>query len=271
MKADPAATGSHAKHAQGDANYVCALCHNGYTEALYANETHANKSINLIFSGSAAGTAYSQGNTHDVANGYGTCSAAACHGSTSPAWGTDFTGIDSCTRCHGTPTADPAPAYVVAPNLDAHQNHMNPASMYGYISSVGCNECHSVPGTALTAGHIADATPGIAEISFGPKARLNSVTPTYSAGTCSVYCHGVAMPEGTTDGANRTPSWGDAAYLTGVASHDCAQCHGYPPAGIGPHTNKGPNDCHNCHNNVNATGTGFTAGGIAAHIDGQIE
>jgi len=271
MDTDPAATGSHVQHAQGAANYNCALCHDGNTETTYANATHVNKSINLSFSGPAGGATYSQGNIHAVGDGYGSCSVAACHGSTpSPAWGTDFTGIDSCTRCHGTPTAGVAPDYAKAPNLGAHQNHMNPTAMAGYISpSLGCSECHVVPATVLAAGHITDATPGIAEINLSGRASLNGVSPTYGA-TCSVYCHGVAMPRGTTDGANRTPSWTDSGYITGVASHDCAQCHGYPPAGISAHIGKGPADCHTCHSNVNATGTGFTTGGLASHIDGIV-
>jgi len=274
MDTDAAATGSHVMHAQGAANYTCALCHNGNTETTYAAATHANKSINLSFSGPAGGATYSQGNIHAMANGFGTCSVAACHGSTpSPAWGTDFTGIDSCTRCHGTPTAGVAPDYAKAPNLGAHQNHMNPSAMLGYISSIGCSECHVIPATVLATGHITDATPGIAEIAFSGRASLNGVIPAYGA-TCSVYCHGVAMPRGNTDGANRTPSWGDTAYITGVASHDCAQCHGYPPMSTpnsaAVHAGKLPTDCHTCHSNVNTAGTGFTTGGLASHIDGIV-
>ena len=79
------------------------------------------------------------------------------------------------------------------------------------------------------------------------------------------------MPKGTTEGANRTPSWSDTGYLTGDPAHDCAQCHGFPPAAIAAHTGRGPGDCHLCHNSVNAAGDGFTVSGRALHINGIVD
>ena len=78
------------------------------------------------------------------------------------------------------------------------------------------------------------------------------------------------MPRGTTAGTDTSPAWIDVNYLTGVASNDCGKCHGYPPMAISAHTgNTAPTTCINCHNHVNAAGTGFTD--VAKHIDGILQ
>jgi len=119
------------------------------------------------------------------------------------------------------------------------------------------------------AGHIKDATPGTAELTFGELASLGAASPAYSNGECSsVYCHGGAMPGGSTDGADRTPEWNNTNYLNGSAANDCSRCHGYPPANA-LHTGKVPTDCIRCHDSgVNAAGTGFTD--ASTHINGTV-
>ncbi|RJR19578.1 MAG: CxxxxCH/CxxCH domain-containing protein [Nitrospiraceae bacterium] len=264
-------SGSHSAHLLSDSVSGCADCHTGAANnaSTYDSTSHINAQIDVANSYTAGG---------DPGNGYGTCSAAACHGSGSPAWGTDFTGIDICTKCHGTPTATPAPNYAKAPPKDtagdtaatdaqvgAHQAHLQAT----LSNDIACSQCHTVPSAVSDAGHINDATPGTAELTFGALASYNSATPAYAAGECStVYCHGGAMPGGTTDGADRTPEWNNTNYLTGVAANDCSRCHGYPPANA-LHSGKLPTDCIRCHDTgVNAAGTGFTD--ASTHINGVV-
>ncbi|RJQ43512.1 MAG: CxxxxCH/CxxCH domain-containing protein [Nitrospiraceae bacterium] len=265
-------SGSHAAHLGTTGVNGCSDCHTGAANdaSSYNYSNHVNKSIDVANS-------YTKGGT--PGNGYGTCSAAACHGNSSPTWGTDFTGIDGCTKCHGTPTASPAPAYTQAPPTDtagdsaatdaqvgAHRAHLQST----ISSNVACSECHIVPAIVSAAGHINDATPGTAELIFGALASSNSATPSYSGGQCSnVYCHGGAMPKGTTNGADRTPIWNNTNYLTGNAANDCSRCHGYPPSSLAVHSGKGATDCIICHNaGVNASGTGFTD--PSSHINGTV-
>jgi predicted CxxxxCH...CXXCH cytochrome family protein len=77
------------------------------------------------------------------------------------------------------------------------------------------------------------------------------------------------MPRGTTEGSNRTPAWNDSNYLNGDSNHDCAQCHGYPPLAILAHTGATPTTCTNCHEHVNAAGTGFDDPSL--HINGILD
>ncbi len=264
-------SGSHAAHLGTTGIDGCADCHTGAANdaSLYNSTSHIDGQISVANSYTAGG---------DPGNGYGTCSVAACHGSGSPTWGTDFSGIDTCTRCHGTPTASPAQDYVKAPPQDtagdsaatdaqvgAHQAHLQSS----LANDIACSECHTVPSAVSDAEHIQDATPGTAELNFGALASQGAASPVYFNGECSsVYCHGGAMPGGSTDGADRTPEWNNTSYLIGVAANDCSRCHGYPPANA-LHSGKVSTDCIRCHDSgVNAAGTGFTD--ASTHINGTV-
>ena len=270
------ASGSHTPHL--NLTYDCLVCHNG---AGSGTIKHTDKNIDISFNALSGGSgAYSQ-SPNPPGNGYGTCSTTYCHGTTSPQWGTDFAGIDGCTRCHGTPTAGVAPDYAKAPPADtagnslntdkqvgAHQAHLRAAS--NISNPIACSECHIVPATVTAAGHIDSSLPS--ELTFGSLAKVNGLSPVYDFGTgqcATTYCHGNAMPRGTTDGANKAPLWSDANYLNGDATHNCSQCHGYPPAGIAAHLGAGPTSCINCHSEVNAAGTGFTD--ASKHINGVLD
>ncbi|MHC4604100.1 MAG: CxxxxCH/CxxCH domain c-type cytochrome [Planctomycetota bacterium] len=241
------------------------------------NVTHANGSIDINIVAQYGG---SYSGTPQPGDPYGACSATFCHGGSSPQWGTDFSGIDQCTKCHGIPTAAPAPHSAKAPPKDtsgdtsdtdpqvgAHQAHLQ--SLNGYTDGISCSECHVVPANVDDPGHFDTSLP--AELTFGALASNNGATPGYSAGQClNTYCHGNEMPRGSNNGNNTTPTWNDPAYLTGTPglAGDCSQCHGAPP-NIAPHTGgETLNDCAACHPHFNADGTLNDPG---LHINGLLE
>lgn len=272
-------TGNHAQHLAATTLVAgCGDCHSGAANdgSSYVSGNHLNKLIDVSNN-------YNMGGT--PGNGYGSCVVASCHGSGTPNWGTTTTGRDKCTLCHGTPTNGTlasSAATSIAPPFDtarsstgstvgAHQAHLRTSTI---ARAIRCNECHVVPTAIDSAGHIKDATPGVAEVPFtiatSTLSRTGGASPSYAGGTCSsVYCHGSNMPRGTTEGADTTPSWGDTNYINGTASHDCGQCHGYPPAAIVAHGSAVPTNCVSCHDNVNPTGTGFA--NVSLHINGNME
>ncbi len=264
-------TGSHTQHIGSAVTIGCGDCHAGAANdgLSYSSGNHVNKAINV---------ANSYTNATAPGDGYGTCSVAACHGGGSPVWGNP-TAKAGCYRCHGdSANANAAPGPDTAGDtaltdaqVGAHQTHLKASN--NYATAVACAECHAVPVNVEDAGHIKDATAGVAEVGFSGsvRANYNSATPMYTevSGTCSNYCHGANMPKGTTNGAGNSPVWGNDTYLTGAAANDCNTCHGYPPAAIGAHAGKLPADCKGCHNDVNAAGTGFDT--IAQHIDGTLQ
>ena len=269
---------SHTAHLDAPFLYDCLVCHNG---AGAGTTKHTDKNIDIAFSALSGGTGTYSQSPNPPGNGYGTCSTTNCHGTTSPQWGTNFVGIDRCTKCHGTPTVGAAPEYAKAPPSDtagntlgtdkevgAHQAHLRATN--NISSPIACSECHIIPTLITSAGHIDSSLP--AELTFGTLAKVNGLTPLYNYGSgqcATTYCHGNAMPRGTTDGTNKAPTWSDANYLNGDPAHNCSQCHGYPPAGIAAHVGAGPTSCINCHSEVNAAGTGFTD--PSKHVNGVLD
>ncbi|MBI5847465.1 MAG: CxxxxCH/CxxCH domain-containing protein [Nitrospirae bacterium] len=250
------ASGSHTTHL-AVAGYNCATCH---TNAGSGTAKHADGIIDTTFNAAQAGGAGSYSQDGTPGNGYGTCSTVYCHGTISPQWGAN-TATASCEKCHGSAaTAATGNFKDTAGNtsgarVGAHVAHL--ASTHNYTNDVACSQCHGVPAAATTVGHIDSALPAEVNVSRG-----------YAAGTCSTtYCHGIGIKNGWPGGNNKTPSWGDTTYLTGVASNDCAQCHGYPPGG--GHPGASPSTCKDCHPGVNPTGTGFTDPSL--HVNGIVE
>ncbi|MFZ2198311.1 MAG: CxxxxCH/CxxCH domain-containing protein, partial [Thermodesulfovibrionales bacterium] len=207
------------------------------------NSTHTNKTINISFADS---TTYSQASGTPGDN-YGTCSTSACHGSGTMTWGSNTAAV-TCEKCHGSAataalgsfkatsgSTDPLNAKV-----GAHVAHL--ASTSNLTVDVTCTTCHEVPATVNAAGHMNGTT------------TLNAALG-YAGGSCSTTsCHGTS-----------TPLWTDTNYLTGVATNDCAKCHGYPPTGSHP----SDNDCHKCHASVAAGNT--TIAIVANHVNGSVE
>jgi predicted CxxxxCH...CXXCH cytochrome family protein len=266
-------TGSHTPHLAISA--TCETCHTGAGNGTsYTDPAHVDTTIDV-----SVDVTYSAGGT--PGNSYGTCSTTACHGPGSPTWGNNTTS-DQCTKCHGTPTASPAPDTKKAPPTDlagdsantdaqvgAHQAHLG--ATHNYSSTIACSECHVIPAAFNSNGHIYDGvndtTQGVAEVPIpGPLARTGGLTPQYnvpSAGRCSTtWCHGAGL-----SGGDKVPKW-NTPILTGVASNDCAQCHGYPPS-TSMHSGKVPTDCVSCHTHVNTAGTGFSDRTL--HVNGVKE
>ncbi|MBN1610809.1 MAG: CxxxxCH/CxxCH domain-containing protein, partial [Polyangiaceae bacterium] len=163
-------------------------------------------------------------------------------------------GAMACDACHGTgplgaPPADLAGNTAVsAPGVGAHAIHLGAAADHG---PVACWECHTIPDSIDTPGHIDDARP--ADVAFGQLATHGGAEPSYavSTRTCSgTYCHGAA-----------TPAWNEPR----SASEACGTCHGLPPPA--PHPQR--QDCSVCHAEVMDTDRHFVRPEL--HVDGQIE
>ena len=159
----------------------------------------------------------------------------------------------TCTACHGGANG-PAPPKdthgnqsTVARGVGAHQSHLNGGNWH---QPVGCDDCHRVPATAGDPGHL-DGD-GRAELTFGPLASADGVTPQWDGAACSVYCHGATLPGGTAS----MPVWTEVG--TGQAA--CGSCHGVPPPA--PHVQTPDGQCTPCHPDPVRDGQ---------HIDGRLE
>jgi hypothetical protein len=250
------------------------------------------------------GASFAQTNTPTL----GTCDATYCHGTGSFTWRVpQLTNEDACTICHGIPVTgddktatDPANLqYKRAPGADgtgvdtadesgnissnvsddaqvgAHQVHLNSQNTYG--KNVPCDECHAVPATPDELDHWDNTgARDPADMTWGTLATTGSLTPSYSAGSCTnTYCHGNAMPKGSTGGTNKSPAWStDPTYLdespgAPTLAGDCDQCHEAPPLGVSPHTGSHTiADCTTCHAHFDADGT---LNNITQHIDGVLQ
>jgi hypothetical protein len=105
-----------------------------------------------------------------------------------------------------------APPEDIDDNTDVTQSPYRPHTEHlaeGEHADIPCTTCHSVPTSALTAGHLFDDdTPGLAEVTFSGIATGG----TWDGATCTVYCHG-------TDGRP-----GKVDHTSGPK--DCGSCHG---------------------------------------------
>jgi predicted CxxxxCH...CXXCH cytochrome family protein len=278
------ATGSHTNHLNLDTN--CGNCHTGATATSYPSASHVNGVIDVgVGSYTAAGA---------PGNGYGTCSTAVCHGSSSPVWGANTTN-NVCTKCHGTGTVTVTAANrnVVAPSdpaatdtgkvsanvkTGAHQTHL---LMLNGLSAVGtiderCQNCH---GTLPVSGSHANgsSTP----VFQGLATKNGAMTASYTGTNCTnTYCHNPAGTGGTLNAANAgtgiTPSWTNAGYIadgTLKTLANCGTCHKVPGiAGFTSTTDHSAaamplginTDCSGCHGH-NGDITGIAG---QQHMDG---
>lgn len=297
MATSAAATGSHVQHAQR-AGYGCIVCHNGAGKdpnpPFTATAKHANGTIDISFSGDAAGAVYSKGGGITPGTGYGSCSAAKCHGSATVTWGAAlWSSTDQCGKCHssaasGAITAG-APFYTtsypakVTANTDAmagaHTSHLTTANRV--TSALVCTDCHgSVTLTAAT--HMN----GVTDFIWSPLARTGGLAPAYSpaTGVCgNVYCHGAMMPGGDAGGTNRAPAWNQPYLPAALSAAACGTCHGFPPSPASGHpaltipagfpaTVSIGTTC-SCHSNINPAGNSYDTIFVnkAMHINGTVE
>jgi predicted CxxxxCH...CXXCH cytochrome family protein len=254
------ASNSHNVHV-GTHSFTCGECHEETSTAGASidgtdSTKHVNQTVNVVLG------------TGSYNGGGETCSSTLCHGGTSDAWGTDNSGIDTCTKCHGTKTAGSA--------TDAQKAITLPLNLTDELNSTSnCSECHKVPSAVTDADHL-DASP--AEVftlntANIQKADLNSVTPNYSGGTCTVYCHGAALPKGSPSGT--TPDWNTNLIVgsTPSLSNYCDRCHQAPPTGLAPHDASHDTlaECADCHPHFNNDGTLDAGANRAKHINGSVE
>jgi predicted CxxxxCH...CXXCH cytochrome family protein len=171
-------------------------------------------------------------------------------------------GADSnpCTECHGsdkrpgdalTQAAPPRDlegrTATSAPGVGAHLIHLQASATH---AEVACDECHLVPESTYSEGHIDTRLP--AEVHFGTLARQGDRVPEYQGATHScvgTYCHAAAQP-----------NWIEPRDSTTT----CGTCHGLPPPDPHPQVR----DCSACHTNVTPT---HEIVDPARHVDGTVD
>ncbi len=169
------------------------------------------------------------------------------------------TTLKNCASCHGAP-----PSGTVYPNIAlAHPSHatLNVADI--------CGECHNGLGS-VTLDHFLRARNHTTSVQtgavvFGAFAQTGGVSPVYNETTLqctNTYCHGATL----VGGANKSPVWSDANYLTAAG---CGTCHGFPPANAAHTGFTSSTACKTCHPHVNATNTGFDD--PTKHVNGVID
>jgi len=186
----------------------------------------------------------------------------------------------SCVGCHGSGTS-PAPPVDLHGRSDpalqtvgAHREHLG--ALHKLSAPVPCNECHLVPTTLDSPGHIDSPPP--AEVfppDAGTLARADGTDAGYdpSTATCTVYCHGAGarLSQDTSPGLNQHP-----VFNGGSDQAACGTCHGLPPQIPGSTYHTGVTQitqCAGCHP-ATVTSAGniiVDASGNSKHIDGIVQ
>jgi len=266
MSTSPSATGSHIKHAQTQ-GYACSVCHSG---AGSGTTLHANRNIEVTFSGIAAGGSYSQ-SSNPPGNGYGTCSTVYCHGTTTPTWGGAALTCGDCHYGNSTLAGKHSVHYAtttVATSSSFTPSNSSTTSAYVYT----CGVCHNA--TNHAAGPV--STNQAAQVSFdstiaggGTYTAGGSLAGTdrgfnWTAGSCSsTYCH--------SNGAGGAPNNTTFNWNSAAGTLTCAGCHSYTkasgtPIATGSHTAHinnadaalGTFNCYQCHYATTTNDTAIT-------------
>lgn len=193
----------------------------------------------------------------------GAGAAPSCDSCHQPGWRTE------CTFCHGG-GAGPGETTGAPPRgllrqlardeqtFRPHREHITAGPHPAY----DCTECHAKPMDVLSAGHVFDGTPGVAEVDFSGGL---SASATYDGpgGCASLYCHG-----------NGRASNGSIRHDT--PRPQCGSCHAGPASAEAAWSELSGNhrkhlrelrvSCVDCH-----AATTDRAGGIAGgtrHVDG---
>ncbi len=169
-----------------------------------------------------------------------------------------------CNSCHGgTNNAPPRDTQgntaTTARGVGAHQSHLSPSAPF--FKAIACADCHRVPATVTSVGHIDTQLP--AEVIFSGRAGSS---PTWNGAQCSnVYCHGATLTTSTGGGAGgsaTSPVW---TKVDGSQAQ-CTSCHGFPP----PAPHPPDSDCGKCHKDV-VPGANKAFADITRHIDGNLD
>ncbi len=176
----------------------------------------------------------------------------------------DVLGDQPCNSCHGSTTSNAPPkdtqgnTATTARGVGAHMSHLAPGNQF--FKAVLCQDCHRVPATVNSQGHI--DTPLPAEVIFSTRAGSS---PTWNGAQCSnTYCHGSTLTDGGggAGGTATSPLW---AKVDGSQAQ-CTSCHGNPP----PLPHPQNSDCGQCHADVMA-GSPTTFTDATKHIDGNLD
>jgi predicted CxxxxCH...CXXCH cytochrome family protein len=192
-------------------------------------------------------------------------------------------GPENCTTCHGSLNSNAPPKDLEGntspsePGVGTHQNHLR---LNTFGKAVLCSECHNVPGSLFTPGHIDTDRP--AEVVFngavGITVTNEPTTSEYDASlplyvpnpalnyndlTCAnTYCHGY-FKNGNLD---NQPVWNDPS------TSQCGSCHG---DGSNPLPKRAPEgthpsnaNCYQCHGGV--VDENMNIINPAKHIDGLL-
>ena len=273
-----------ANFAGGTSGVSCFTCHPAYPHSVtFTGGRHTNylraHADPLAECRLCHGAAYTGGPIADV-----TCQRSGCHADASG----NVKSPESCNTCHGNFRASAsltglayllsaAPPKSLAGDtstttsaVGAHQKHLA-TGLKG--KTVRCQECHTVPTSITSAGHIGPLPADVAfndtlaNLVTGDGTRVPS--PAYTAPTCAnTYCHGnwklrkasavrpVPPPidpqlfyaDSVMVGANASPAW-----TAGASAGQCYSCHGgspgtFVPAGHFSITDLGA--CQLCHGDV---------------------
>jgi len=259
----------------GTSGVACFTCHSSFPHATGWTDPAANGFHGKFIRGaswdmrscqSCHGVLYDGGSTgvscrtcHTESSGPENC--ATCHGSTNPAPPRDLSG-NTATSAHG---------------VGAHQRHFVGG---GTVSSytLACSECHNVPASVYSAGHVDTPLPpevairgplAFADTSDVPGPRSYNFDSLKCANT---FCHGNWSLDSTTArfpgvytaskmlGANRFVKW-----TGGPAEAACGTCHGTPPTG---HQLFQLSECGACHDQIVNT-SGKIADKVR-HMNGKV-
>jgi len=191
----------------------------------------------------------------------------------------------SCTACHGGDNGNAAPPRDLEGNtstsaigVGAHQSHLTVPD--GLSAPMLCGDCHLVPATVLSAGHILTGQPPSvfpATIDLTSKAYADGARPVWDLtnGTCSnTYCHGggQGLLADTSPSIRRTLNWTDVGQNAVV----CGSCHGIPPVDASHSPSMTLLDCATCHpGSIGTNGfpivTGTAGHETSEHINGVVD
>ncbi len=160
-------------------------------------------------------------------------------------------GSGGCAVCHGEGN-DPMPPMAL------HRLHRDTR----LTAEITCTECHSMPETVTSEGHLDRGAKTPPDVVFGPRASARGQTPSYAQGTCrEIACHGA----GLMDGIERALRWDERA------TQSCSGCHKNPPLGTHPQDEGCASTL--CHGDEIRVGKplSITDSGRALHIDGHID